>query len=397
MRVGELVRRGHQPCVRSASGAQARPMDAPVPKPWIMDIAPYIPGRAKTDDGRKAVKLSSNENPLGTSPAAREAFAAAAGTLERYPDASAAELREALAARHDLDPARIIHGNGSDEVLHLAAGAFAGPGDEVIYVNYGFSVYPIAIRRVGATPVIAPDADYATDVDAILASVTERTRMVYVANPNNPTGTFVSREEIARLHAGLRPDILLVIDHAYAEYIEGDVDDGGMALARTAPNVLVTRTFSKLYGLAAERIGWGYAAAPIIDAMHRIRLPFSITIAGTAAAIAALNDHAFVEHTRSHNATWRRWFNDEIARLGNAGLRAIPSQANFVLVLFEGELTAETAYRGLMEAGYIVRWLPGQGLAHGLRITIGTEHETRAVVAVLQQLIADTRAAAAAR
>lgn len=366
-------------------------MNAPVPKPWILEIAPYVPGRAKTDDGRKAIKLSSNENPLGTSPAAREAFASAAGSLERYPDASAVELREALAAKHGLDADRIIYGNGSDEVLHLAAGAFAGPGDEIIYVNYGFSVYPIATRRVGATPVVAPDKDYATDVDAILGCVTDKTRIVFIANPNNPTGTYASREEIARLHAGLRSDILLVLDHAYAEYIEGEIDDGGMELAQTASNVLVTRTFSKLYGLAAERIGWGYGSAEIIDAMHRIRLPFSITIAGTAAAIAALNDSAFVEYTRTHNAQWRRWFADEIGKLGNAGLRAVPSQANFVLVLFEGELTAEAAYKGLMDQGYIVRWLPGQGLGHGLRITIGTEEETRAVIAILQQLVADAR------
>ncbi len=363
------------------------PVSAPAPKPWIMDIAPYIPGRSTTDDGRKAVKLSSNENPLGTSPKAREAFARAAVTLERYPDASATELRDALAAQHGLDPDRIIYGNGSDEVLHLAAGAFAGPGDEVIYVNYGFSVYPIATRRVGAVPVVAPDADYATDVNAILASVTDRTKIVFVANPNNPTGTYASREEIARLHAGLRSDILLVLDHAYAEYIEGEIDDGGMELAQTASNVLVTRTFSKLYGLAAERIGWGYASEAIIQAMHRIRLPFSITIAGTAAAIAALHDAEFVAHTRSHNAEWRRWFADEIAKLGNAGLRAVPSQANFVLVLFEGQLTAEVAYKGLMDEGYIVRWLPGQGLPHGLRITIGTEDETRAVAAILKRLV----------
>jgi histidinol-phosphate aminotransferase len=361
-------------------------MTAPQPKPWIMGIAPYVPGRSTTDDGRKVAKLSSNENPLGTSPAAREAFASAAGRLERYPDASATELRDALAAKHGLDPARIIYGNGSDEVLHLAAGAFAGPGDEVIFVKYGFAVYEIAARRVGAEPVIAPDADYATDVDAILAAVTDKTRIVYIANPNNPTGTYASREEIARLHAGLRSDILLVIDHAYAEYIEGEIEDGAMTLAETAPNVLVTRTFSKMYGLAAERIGWGYASAPIIEAMHRIRLPFSITIAGTAAAIAALGDTDFVDHTRAHNAEWRAWFSDEIAKLGNAGLRAVPSQANFVLILFEGRLTAEEAYKGLMDAGYIVRWLPGQGLPHGLRVTIGTEEETRGVAAALRAL-----------
>ncbi|MBY8828547.1 histidinol-phosphate transaminase [Hephaestia mangrovi] len=361
-------------------------MTGPTPKPWIMGIAPYIPGRSTTDDGRKVAKLSSNENPLGTSAAAREAFASAAGRLERYPDASATELRETLAARHGLDPARIIYGNGSDEVLHLAAGAFAGPGDEVIFVRYGFAVYEIAARRVGATPVVAPDKEYATDVDAVLASVTDKTRIVYIANPNNPTGTYATKDEIARLHAGLPEHVLLVLDHAYAEYIDGDAEDGGMALAESAPNVLVTRTFSKMYGLAAERIGWGYASPAIIEAMHRIRLPFSITIAGTAAAIAALGDTAFVDHTRAHNAEWRAWFSDEMGKLGNAGLRAVPSQANFVLVLFEGRLTAEAAYKGLMEKGYIVRWLPGQGLANGLRITIGTADETRGVATALREL-----------
>lgn len=363
-------------------------MTAPQPKPYIMAIAPYVPGRSTTDDGRTVAKLSSNENPLGTSPAARAAFADAAGNLERYPDAGATGLREAIAEAYDLDPAWIIYGNGSDEVLHLVAGAFAGEGDEVIFVHYGFAVYEIAARRVGAIPVVAPDRDYATDVDAVLACVTDRTRIVYIANPNNPTGTFVARDEIARLHAGLRPDILLVLDQAYAEYLgEGD-DDGGMELAKTASNVLVTRTFSKIHGLAAERIGWGYAAPAIIEAMHRIRLPFSITIAGQHAAVAALGDPAFVAHTREHNATWRAWFANEIAKMGNAGLRAIPSKANFVLVVFEGSLTAETAYKGLMDKGYIVRWLPNQGLAQGLRITIGTEAETRGVAAALRELVA---------
>ena len=361
-------------------------MTGPAPKPYILEIAPYVPGRSTTDDGRRVAKLSSNENPLGTSPAARAAFATAATSLERYPDASGAELREALAAKHGLDPARIIYGNGSDEVLHLAAGAFAGAGDEVIYVHYSFSVYPIATRRVGATPVVAPDKDYATDVDAILACITDKTRIVYIANPNNPTGTYAPAGEIARLHAGLREDILLVVDHAYAEYIEGEHDDGAMDMAKTAANVLVTRTFSKMYGLAAERVGWGYASAEIIGAMHRIRLPFSITIAGTAVAVAALGDDGFVAYTARHNAEWRAWFAAEIGKLGNAGLRAVPSQANFVLVLFEGELTAEAAYKGLMDAGYIVRWLPGQGLPHGLRITIGTEDECRGVIAALRDM-----------
>ena len=352
-----------------------------------MGIAPYVAGRSTTDDGRKVVKLSSNENPLGTSARAVAAFEGAHGSLERYPDAAATALRETLAEAHGIEAARIIHGTGSDEVLHLAAGAFAGIGDEVIHVRYGFVVYEIATRRVGAVPVVVPDKDYATDVDAILAAVGERTTMVYVANPNNPTGTFAGRDEIARLHAGLPGHVLLVLDQAYAEYLEPGGDDGALELARTASNVLVTRTFSKIHGLAAERIGWGYGPAPVIDAMHRIRAPFSVTIAGQQAAIAAAGDGDFVAATRAHNRKWRAWFNEQIGALGNAGLRAVPSEANFVLVLFEGALTAEAAYHGLMEAGYIVRWLPGQGLGHGLRITIGTEEETRGVAGALRDLV----------
>ncbi len=365
----------------------AAAMTAPAPKPWILGIAPYTPGRSTTDDGRMVTKLSSNENPLGTSAAAKAAFDAADRTLERYPDASAAELRDALAAHYDLDPARIIYGTGSDEILHLAAGAYAGPGDEIIHVRYGFAVYEIATRRVGAEPVVVPDRDYATDVDAILGAVTDKTRVVFVANPNNPTGTFTVRSEIARLHAGLPRDVLLVLDQAYAEYLSPEEDDAGLALAMTEQNVLVTRTFSKIHGLAAERIGWGYACPAVIDAMHRIRAPFNVTTAGQAAAVAAIGDTAFVDATRAHNDTWRAWFVEQIEAMGNAGLRAVPSKANFVLVLFEGDLTADAAYHGLMEAGYIVRWLPGQGLPDALRITIGTENETRGVIAALRALV----------
>ncbi|MFD1033062.1 histidinol-phosphate transaminase [Sphingomonas hankookensis] len=362
-------------------------MNAPAPKPWILDIAPYVPGRSKTDDGRQVAKLSSNENPLGTSPHARAAFATADRSLERYPDPAAADLRVAIGQAHGLDPARIIYGTGSDEVLHLAAGAYAGPGDEVIFVRYGFAVYEIAVRRVGATPVIAPDKDHATDVDAILACVNERTRVVFVANPNNPTGTFAARSEIARLHAGLPSDVLLVLDQAYAEYLEPVEDDHGLELAKTQPNVLVTRTFSKIHGLAAERIGWGYGSAEAIDAMHRIRAPFNVTTAGQQAAIAAIRDKAFVEASRAHNRQWRTWFEGEIAAMGNAGLRAVPSKANFVLVLFEGPVSAGDAYQALMDKGFIVRWLPGQGLANGLRISIGTEAEVRGVAAALREIV----------
>ncbi|WP_033074402.1 histidinol-phosphate transaminase [Sphingopyxis sp. MWB1] len=354
------------------------------PKPWISGIAPYVPGKAAGADGRPLIKLSANENPLGTGDKAREAFRAAADDLARYPDPGAAALREAIAAKYDLDPARVIYGTGSDELLHLAASAYAGPGDEVLYVRYGFVVYEIAARRVGAVPVEASDTDYATDVDALLAAVTDRTRVVYLANPNNPTGTLASREDVARLHAALPADVLFVIDQAYAEYLTPDQDDGGLELAKSAPNVLVTRTFSKIHGLAAERIGWGYASAEVIGALHKIRAPFNVTRCGQAAAIAALGDDEFVTRSREHNEKWRRWLADEMESLGNHGVRVVPSAANFLLVLFEGEVSAETVNARLMKAGYIVRWLPGQGLPHALRMTIGTEEETRGLAAAVR-------------
>ena len=361
-------------------------MTKPAPKEWILGISPYVPGKAAADDGRPLIKLSANENPLGTGQAARAALIAATADLATYPDPGAAKMREAIAAAHGLDPARVIYGTGSDELLHIAASAYAGPGDEILYVKYGFSVYDIAARRVGATPVIAPDTDYATDVDALLACVTDKTRVVFLANPNNPTGTMTPREEIARLHAALRPDILFVLDQAYAEYLEADEDDGGIALAKNAPNVLVTRTFSKIHGLAAERIGWGYASAEIIDALHRIRAPFNVTTAGQAAAIAAIGDNGWVDASRTHNRQWREWLAGEIASLSNHGLRAVPSKANFLLILFEGKLTAEAAMKGLWDEGYATRWLPGQGLPNGLRITIGTAEQVRAVAAKLRAM-----------
>ncbi|CAD7337296.1 histidinol-phosphate transaminase [Sphingomonadales bacterium 56] len=361
-------------------------MTKPAPKEWILGISPYVPGKAAADDGRPLIKLSANENPLGTGEAARAALIAATADLATYPDPGAAKMREAIAAVHGLDPARVIYGTGSDELLHIAASAYAGPGDEILYVKYGFSVYDIAARRVGATPVIAPDKDYATDVDALLACVTEKTKVVFLANPNNPTGTMTPREEIARLHASLRPDILFVLDQAYAEYLDANEDDGGLELARNASNVLVTRTFSKIYGLAAERIGWGYASAEIIDALHRIRAPFNVTTAGQSAAIAAVTDQAWVEASRAHNRQWRQWLADEIAALSNHGLRAVPSKANFLLILFNGKLTAEAAMKGLWDEGFATRWLPGQGLPNGLRITIGTEEQVRAVAAKLRAM-----------
>lgn len=343
-------------------------------KPWIAAIHAYVPGKSRSDDGRELLKLSANENPLGTSPLALAARAAARSP-SLYPDPDSAELRAAIGRLHRIDPARVVCGTGSDELLNLAAQAFAGPGDEVLFPRYSFAVYDIAARRCGAAPVESPDADYGADVDALLACVNERTRVVFLANPNNPTGSFLPRAELARLHAGLPADVLLVIDQAYAEYVDPADDDGGLALAAAHENVLVTRTFSKIYGLAGERIGWGTGAPHLVDALNRIRGPFNVTATGQSAAVAALGDQAFVTASREHNREVRARFVAALEALGNHGLRPLPSQANFVLVLFEGALSAETALRGLATRGFAVRHLPGQGLPQGLRITIGTAEQ----------------------
>jgi histidinol-phosphate aminotransferase len=357
----------------------------PLPKDWIAAIHPYIPGKSSGSDGTSLIKLSANENPLGTS---AQALAARvdAGDPARYPDPESTALREGLGALHGIDPERIVMGTGSDEVLNLAAQAFAGPGDEVLFVRYGFSVYEIAARRCGATPVIAPDCDYAADVDVLLGCVSPRTRVVFLANPNNPTGSYLARAELARLHAALPGDVLLVVDQAYAEYLEGDADDGALALAGAAANVLVTRTFSKIYGLAGERVGWGTGAPELIDMVNRIRGPFNVALTAQAAALAALGDQAFVAASRAHNLAERGRFAAAVAALGNHGLRPLPSAANFVLIEFSGALTAEEAYKGLMDHGFITRWLPGQGLPQCLRVTIGTGAEMDRVAAVLRTL-----------
>jgi len=359
--------------------------NVPTPKPWISAIHAYVPGKSAGADGRPLVKLSANENPLGTSPAALAARGEAAAP-SRYPDPDSKALRAAIGALHGIDARRIVMGTGSDEILNLAAQAYAGPGDEVLYVRYGFSVYDIAARRCGAVPVVAPDADYGSDVDALLGLVSEKTRVVFVANPNNPTGSFLPRGEIARLHAALPGDVLLVIDQAYGEYVSPEDDDGALALAEAHANVLVTRTFSKIYGLAGERIGWGTGDAGVVDALNRIRGPFNLSNTAQAMGLAAVADQAFVARSREHNRAERARFVAALEQMGNHGLRPLPSEANFVLILFEGRLTAEAAFNGLAERGYITRWLPNQGLPHGLRITIGTAEQMDDIMAGLRAM-----------
>jgi histidinol-phosphate aminotransferase len=365
-------------------------MNGPQVKPWIEAIDAYVPGRAKADGATRIVKLSSNENPLGPSPKAAAAMAAVAGQAHRYPDGGSNELREAIAAHHGLEFDRVVCGTGSDEILQLLALAYAGAGDEVLYVRHGFMVYPIAAMRAGATPVAAADVDYTADVDRLLAHVGPRTRLIYLANPNNPTGTVIGRGAVERLHAALPKDVLLVLDAAYAEYIDDPDYEDGIALARTHANVVTTRTFSKIYGLAAERVGWAYGPRAVIDAINKIRGPFNVTSAAQAGAVAALADQDWIAHCRAHNAQWRAWLADEVAKLGNAGLRAVPSAANFILVTFpeEGPVTAGAANDFLTAEGYLTRWLPKQGLGNGLRISIGTEDETRGVADALRRFVA---------
>lgn len=358
-------------------------MSGPVLKPWIAALQPYVPGPAAGADGRALVKLSANENPHGCSPAALAALAAS-HTPQFYPDPDAVALRRELGALHAIDPARIVCGAGSGELLHGAVQGFAGPGDEVLFPRFSFSLYPLLAAKVGARAVPAGEpGDYAPTVDALLASVSARTRVVLFDNPNNPVGTWLPRGEVERLHAGLPRKVLLVIDQAYAEYLEPGEDDGGLALAAAHDNVLVTRTFSKAYGVAAERIGWATGAPPLIDALNRLRGAFNVSAGGQRAALAALGDQDFVARARAANAAVRAAFVRQIEALGNRGLTALPSKANFVLVRFAGALTAEGALAALEQGGYAVRHLPGQGLGDALRITIGTSEDMDAVAAIL--------------
>ena len=357
-------------------------MTAPALKPWIEAIHGYVPGPSEGADGTPLVKLSSNENPHGCSPAVAAALAAPREPA-LYPDPDATALRAAIGAAHGIDPTSVVCGTGSGELLHCAVQAFAGPGDEVLFSRYSFSLYPLLARKVGAEPVMASDADYAASVDALLASVTDRTRVVLLDNPNNPVGSWLLASEVARLHSGLPAKVLLVIDQAYAEYLVDGEDDGGLALAARHDNVLVTRTFSKAFGMAGERVGWATGAPALIDALNRLRGAFNVTAGGQAGALAGLGDVAFVARAARENAAIRSSFTDAIAALGNRGLRALPSAANFVLVLFEGPLTAKAAQHALERSGYAVRHLPGQGLAHALRITIGSRADMDAVAATL--------------
>jgi histidinol-phosphate aminotransferase len=358
----------------------------PTPRPGILAINPYVAGESKLAGIDRVIKLSSNEGALGPSPKAVAAYNAAAEEMHRYPDGSAASLRAKLAERWGIEADRIVCGNGSDDLLHLLTQAYAGPGDEVLFSEHGFLIYPIAAKSCGATPVAANEVALTASVDNLLARVTPATRILFLANPNNPTGTYLPAAEVRRLRASLRPDILLVIDAAYAEYVENNDYEDGLALVREHENVVMTRTFSKIFAMGGMRLGWAYCPPAIADVLNRIRGPFNVSLAALAAGEAALADVAFMELARDHNKYWREWLKDELTRIG---LAPVPSVGNFLLVEFPAgpAKSAAAADIFLRGKGIIVRPVAGYGLPRHLRITIGREDEMRAVASALREFM----------
>jgi histidinol-phosphate aminotransferase len=354
----------------------------PAPKPGILDIAPYVGGRAEAAGSAAPIKLSSNESALGPSPQAIAAFREASARLEYYPEGSARILREAIGEAFGLDPARIVCGNGSDELLTLLAHGYLRPGDEVLFSEHAFLVYRIATLANSATPVVAPEKNLRVDVDAMLAAVTPKTKLVYLANPNNPTGSYLPHDEVRRLHAGLRPDTLLVIDAAYAEFVRRNDYEAGIELVANNDNVVMTRTFSKVHGLAGLRVGWAYCPAPVVDVLTRIRGPFNVSTPAQLAAAAALKDRAHAETAVAHNETWRDFLTRNIRALG---LRVDGSVGNFVLIHFADAAESAAADAFLNRRGLILRGVAAYGLPQCLRLTVGTDDANRKVVAALAE------------
>jgi histidinol-phosphate aminotransferase len=362
-------------------------LQRPQPKPGVMDIAAYVPGKSAAPAGiAKVYKLSSNESPLGPSPRAIEAVRDVAARLELYPDGSSTKLREAIAETHGLNPANILCSNGSDEILGLLALTYLEPGDEAIFTEHGFLVYRIYTQAASAVPVAVKETAETADVDAILAAVTPKTKIVFLANPNNPTGTYVPFEEVRRLHARLPRHVLLVLDAAYAEYVRRNDYESGIELVSSSQNVVMTRTFSKIHGLGGARIGWIYGPAAIIDALNRVRGPFNVNAAAIEAGVAAMKDRAHVEAAVAHNDIWLAWLTEELTKLG---LRVTPSVGNFVLMHFpdDGRRTAAAADEYLTQRGFILRRVAGYGFPNALRMTIGTEEANRGVVAALAEFL----------
>ena len=358
------------------------------PKDGILEISPYVGGKSKAEGVAEPVKLSSNENILGCSPAAREAYAAAAGRLHLYPDGRASILRDAVARTYDLEPERLIFGCGSDEIFQLLNQTYLEPGDNMIQGEFGFAAFSIGARACQGEVRYAKEPNLRIDVDEVLKLVDERTRLVFIANPANPTGTMLPAEEVRRLHAGLPAGVILVLDGAYSEFVTDPTFEDGLSLARQYENVVMTRTFSKLHGLAGLRVGWGYGSPALVDAVNRIRLPFNVNIPALEAAVAALDDKAFQKASVELVERWRPWLTQQ---LGGLGLEVTPSAANFVLVRFASAADAAQAEAYLSKHGYLVRSAASYGLPDRLRITVGLEAHNRAVVDMLTAFLEERR------
>jgi histidinol-phosphate aminotransferase len=358
----------------------------PAPRPGILDIAPYVGGEATIAGVERPIRLASNESALGPSPKAMAAYRALASDIHRYPEGSSEVLREAIGRHHGLDPAQIVCGAGSDELIALLLRCYAGPGDEVLYSRHGFLMYPIGALSVGATPVAAPERALTADVDSLLAHVTPRTRLVFIANPNNPTGTYLGAEELSRLHAGLPSSVVLAIDAAYAEFVNRNDYEAGARLVDGADNVVMLRTFSKIYALAGLRLGWGYFPPAIADVLNRVRGPFNVSTPALAAGVAAVEDTDALSRARAHNDRWQPWFSNRLAAIG---LPLTPSVGNFVLPRFPDEpgRDAQAAFAFLQSRGILTRMMGGYGLPQYLRITIGTGQEMEKVAAALGEFM----------
>jgi histidinol-phosphate aminotransferase len=362
---------------------------SPEPKPGILEIEPYVAGRAPAPEEQPAFKLSSNESALGASPKAVAAYEAARKDFHSYPDGGAVVLRKAIADLHGLDAERIVCGSGSEELISLIARAYVRPGDEVLFSEHAFIVYRIAALSSSAVPVAVPEKNLRTDIDAMLARVTSLTRLVYLANPNNPTGSCLSADEVERLHAGLPKDVLLVIDAAYAEYVQRHDYEAGAVLASRCDNVVITRTFSKIYGLAGLRVGWAYCAPAVADTLNRVRGPFNVTTPAQAAAAAALSDREHVARSVAHNNEWKAWL---VQKIRAAGLTVDEGEGNFLLVRFPREKPhdAGSADVFLTSRGFILRTVANYSLPCCLRLTIGTEEANRGVARAVADFMRQT-------
>jgi len=363
---------------------------SPTPRAGILDIAPYVGGESKVAGQNRSVKLSSNEGAFGTPPGAQAAYMAAAAQGFRYPDGAAAELRRAIGARFGLDPARIVCGAGSDELIYLLTSAYGGKGAELLMTEHGFSIYEIAGKIAGCTITKTRERGLTADVDALLAAVSPATRMVFLANPNNPTGTLLPQAEVERLRRGLPAEVLLVLDAAYAEYVDAPGYDPGVKLVEAGENTVMTRTFSKIFGLGGARVGWCYGPPAVIDVLNRMRSPFNVNLAGQEAAVAALAEPGWVEKGRHHNTEYRAWLSE---RLQAIGIPVPPSACNFVLADFGTPARAKEADSALRARGVIVRALGSYGLGQYLRITVGTAEECALVVEALAAFVAQAEPA----